>query len=173
MKKIVRRRSSNQKTVNENIMGNLKRFLAKSRSSLKRLNNLQKQDIYGKDRPQTGFRDRYQGIDPYRSGELRQNIPFYDTPVGGVLGRQAMMGQGIARVPPSSLPEGKVYSQLQEMVNKSIKTKEINNILVTQDMAKNIVQLHEALNTKNKRILEESVQSKDGFFEVLDFSVRN
>lgn len=173
MKKIVRRRSHNQKTVNENIMGNLKRFLAKSRSSLKRLNNLQKQDILGKERPQTGFGNRMQGIDPWRSGELRQNIPFYDTPVGSLMGRRAMVYQGTARVPPSSLPEGKVYSQLQEMVNKSIATREINNVLVTQDMAKNIVQLHEALNTKNKKLLEESIQTKDGFFEVLDFSVRN
>ena len=130
--------------------------------------------ILGKERPQTGFRNQYQGIDPYRSGELRQSVPFYDTtPVGGVMSRRAMMGGGMGRIPPSSLPEGKVYAQLKEMVSNSIKTKEINNILVTQDMAKNIVNLHEALNTDNKKILEKNIQSKDGFFEVLDFSVRN
>ena len=130
--------------------------------------------VYGKDRPQTGFGNRMQGIDPFRSGELRQSVPFYDTtPVGGVVSRRAMMGGGIGRIPPSSLPEGKVYTQLQEMIDKSIKSKEINNILVTQDMAKNIVQLHEALNIDNKKLLEESIQSKDGFFEILDFSVRN
>lgn len=129
-------------------------------------------DIYGKDRPQTGFRDRYQGINPFHSGELRQSVPFYDTtPVGGVVSRKAMMGVG--RIPPSSLPEGKVYDQLQEMVNKSIKTREINDILVTQDMARNIVQLHEALNNDNKKMLEENLKSKDGFFRILDFSVRN
>lgn len=130
--------------------------------------------VYGKDRPQTGFGNRMQGIDPFRSGELRQSVPFYDTtPVGGVVSRRAMMGGGIGRIPPSSLPEGKVFPQLQEMINKSIKSKEINNILVTQDMAKNIVQLHEALNTDNKKLLEANIQSKDGFFEILDFSVRN
>lgn len=130
--------------------------------------------VYGKDRPQTGFGNRIQSIDPFRSGELRQSVPFYDTtPVGGVVSRRAMMGGGIGRIPPSSLPEGKVFPQLQEMINKSIKSKEINNILVTQDMAKNIVQLHEALNIDNKKLLEESIQSKDGFFEILDFSVRN
>lgn len=171
MKKIVRRISPNQKKVNESIMGNLKRFLAKSRSSLKRLNNLQKQDILGKERPQTGFGNRMQGIDPWRSGELRTSAGYYDTPVGR---RQLYKGAGGGLVaPPSSMYENKVYSQLQEMVNKSITTREINNVLVTQDMAKNIVQLHEALNTKNKKILEESIQTKDGFFEVLDFSVRN
>lgn len=127
--------------------------------------------IYGKERPQTGFRDRYQGIDPFRSGEMRASAGYYDTPVGR---RQLYKGAGGGLVaPPSTMYENTVFPQLQEMVNKSIKAKEINNILVTQDMAKNIVELHEALNTKNKRILEESVQSKDGFFEVLDFSVRN
>lgn len=131
----------------------------------------QASDIYGKERPQTGFRDRYQGIDPFRSGEMRASAGYYDTPVGR---RQLYKGAGGGLVaPPSTMYENTVFPQLQEMVNKSIKAKEINNILVTQDMAKNIVQLHEALNTKNKRILEESVQSKDGFFEVLDFSVRN
>ena len=131
----------------------------------------QASDIYGKDRPQTGFRDRYQGIDPFRSGEMRASAGYYDTPVGR---RQLYKGAGGGLVaPPSTMYENTVFPQLQEMVNKSIKTKEINNILVTQDMAKNIVELYEALNTKNKRILEESVQSKDGFFEVLDFSVRN
>jgi hypothetical protein len=124
-----------------------------------------------KDRPQTGFRDRYQGIDPFRSGEIRTSAGYYDTPVGR---RQLYKGAGGGLVaPPSTMYEHKVFSQLQEMVSKSIKTREINNILVTQDMAKNIVQLHEALNTNNKKLLEESVQSKDGFFEVLDFSVRN
>ncbi len=128
-------------------------------------------DIMGKDRPQTGFRNAYQGIDPFRSGEMRTSAGYYDTPVGR---RQLYKGAGGGLVaPPSSMYENKVYTQLQEMVNKSIATREINNVLVTQDMAKNIVQLHEALNTQNKKLLEENIQSKDGFFEVLDFSVRN
>ena len=127
-------------------------------------------DIMGKDRPQTGFGNRMQGIDPYRSGELRRSAGYYDTEVGR---RQLYKGAGGGMVAPPMYNEGKVYTQLQEMVNKSIATREINNVLVTQDMAKNIVQLHEALNTKNKKLLEESIQTKDGFFEVLDFSVRN
>jgi hypothetical protein len=128
-------------------------------------------DIMGKERPQTGFGNRMQGIDPFRSGEMRTSAGYYDTPVGR---RQLYKGAGGGLVaPPSSMYEGKVYEQLKEMVSNSIKTKEINNILVTQDMAKNIVNLHEALNTDNKKILEKNIQSKDGFFEVLDFSVRN
>lgn len=130
-----------------------------------------KPDIYGKDRPRTGFDNRIQGIDPNRSGELRRSAGFWDTEVG----RRLLYGKsgGGLVAPPNPMSENKVYTQLQEMVNESIATREINNILVTQDMAKNIVQLHEALNTNNKKLLEESVQSKDGFFEVLDFSVRN
>lgn len=128
-------------------------------------------DIMGKDRPQTGFGNRMQGIDPFRSGEMRTSAGYYDTPVGR---RQLYKGAGGGLVaPPSSMYENKVFTQLQEMVKKSIATREINNVLVTQDMAKNIVQLHEALNTKNKKLLEENIQTKDGFFEVLDFSVRN
>jgi hypothetical protein len=128
-------------------------------------------DIYGKDRPQTGFRNAYQGIDPFRSGEMRASAGYYDTPVGR---RQLYKGAGGGLVaPPSTMYENTVFHQLQEMINNSVESKEINSILVTHDMAKNIVQLHEALNTTNKKILEESVQSKDGFFEVLDFSVRN
>jgi hypothetical protein len=160
-----------EKKVNENIMGNLKRFLVKGRNSLKRLNQLQIKDILGKERPETGFTDRIQGIDPNRSGELRRSAGFWDTEVG----RRLLYGKsgGGLVAPPTSMFEGKVYAQLQEMVKKSISSKEINNILVTQDMAKNIVNLHEALNTDNKKILEKNIQSKDGFFEVLDFSVRN
>jgi dynactin complex subunit len=75
--------------------------------------------------------------------------------------------------PPSTMYENTEIHQLQEMINKSIRAREINDILVTQDMAKNIVQLHEALNNDNKKILEENIQTKDGFFRTLDFSVRN
>jgi hypothetical protein len=124
-----------------------------------------------KDRPQTGFRDRYQGIDPFRSGEIRTSAGYYDTPVGR---RQLYKGAGGGLVaPPSTMYENTVIHQLQEMINKSIRAREINDILVTQDMAKNIVQLHEALNNDNKKILEENIQTKDGFFRTLDFSVRN
>lgn len=133
--------------------------------------SLSDRDIMGKDRPQTGFGNRMQGIDPFRSGEMRTSAGYYDTPVGR---RQLYKGAGGGLVaPPSSMYENKVFAQLQEMVKKSIATREINNVLVTQDMAKNIIQLHEALNTQNKKLLEENIQSKDGFFEVLDFSVRN
>jgi len=131
----------------------------------------QPSQILAKDRPQTGFRDRYQGIDPFRSGEMRASAGYYDTPVGR---RQLYKGAGGGLVaPPSTMYENTVIYKLQEMVNKSIKTREINDILVTQDMARNIVQLHEALNNDNKKMLEENLKSKDGFFRILDFSVRN
>jgi hypothetical protein len=71
-----------EKKVNENIMGNLKRFLVKGRNSLKRLNQLQSKDILGKERPETGFTDRIQGIDPNRSGELRRSAGFWESEVG-------------------------------------------------------------------------------------------
>ena len=102
---------------------------------------------------------------------MRASAGYYDTPVGR---RQLYKGAGGGLVaPPSTMYENTVIHQLQEMINKSIRAREINDILVTQDMAKNIVQLHEALNNDNKKILEENIQTKDGFFRTLDFSVRN
>jgi len=102
---------------------------------------------------------------------MRASAGYYDTPVGR---RQLYKGAGGGLVaPPSTMYENTVIYKLQEMVNKSIKTREINDILVTQDMARNIVQLHEALNNDNKKMLEENLKSKDGFFRILDFSVRN
>lgn len=127
--------------------------------------------ILAKERPQTGFGNRYQGIDPFRSGEMRASAGYYDTPVGR---RQLYKGAGGGLVaPPSSMYEETVISQLQEMVKSSISKKEVNDILVTNDMARNIVNLYEALNTDNKKLLEDRIQSKDGFFETLDFSIRN
>lgn len=128
-------------------------------------------DIYGKQRPQTGFRNQTQGIDPFRAGEMRNSTGYWDTPVGR---RQLYKNAGGGMVaPPANLYEGNVIQELNEMVNSSTQSKNINGVYVTLNMAKNIVDLHESLNTDDKETLEEEVRSQDGFFRALDYSVRN
>lgn len=126
---------------------------------------------YDKSRPQTGFRNTTQGIDPFHAGEMRNSTGYWDTPVGR---RQLYKNAGGGMIAPSpSMYEEVTIPVLREMVEKSVSVRNFNGLDITNHMASNIIETFDRLNIQEQKVFEQELKTEDGFFNVLGYSVRN